>query len=545
MKNFLRIFLPLAVLAAALTACGPDQPKNNPEIEKYVAAHPYVAALGDDAPVLVKLQPLALFEKSGFAKDPEFALLREELLGDTDAMTRMMVENVMNDFTVLGLDPKNPIYFSVSNIDYSYEPRFDSDPLEDSELSADIYGVLPLTDREKLISYIVMANEDFKADEEGRYLFAMSDAGFLIAEKAVIFYFGLDRNRMPDEVKQLLLDAEKKQTLINLRPGAGSFFTRNDDISLWADAAGVKGELEEFLQQVSGEFQPNFQDLLGGDIFAGTAGLISLNSYPGKVELRAESFGSNALSERVRSWVAVPNRDRLDYLPTKAQLAFTFAFSNLSDALAYTQEVLERSGEAEGVNLPSVLGAFGVEPQDLDGIGTVVGGVKVGDGTISWIVALEVGDKLLETAETGVAFLELAEDPDYPEVYLAGDDTCLRLIDGIIFVGSQDLIFEIGPGGLFGEDFLHLNPIADDMGYMALALDDPIIFAPFEDEDLMAIGTAVSEHFRVLNLAKEPGCDAIALTLHGNDNTQGIKALLQLLIETWGEFDTPFNRVIY
>ena len=81
MKRFLCIFLPLAVVAFALTACGSDK-KNNPEIEKYVDSHPYVAALADEASMLVKFHPIAIFDKSGVASDPEFAELRERFFED-------------------------------------------------------------------------------------------------------------------------------------------------------------------------------------------------------------------------------------------------------------------------------------------------------------------------------------------------------------------------------------------------------------------------------------------------------------------------------
>ena len=537
MKRILRILLPLTIVAAALTACGPDKPENNPEIEKYVAAHPYVAALGDDADVLVKFHPIAIFNKTGFATDSEFQELRDMLFSDIDGMAGMMVQNVMNDFTVLGLDPANPIYLSVSNLEYEASPYVDI--YYGPSVKADVYGVVPLTSRDKLMSYLKMAGVELIADENGNYLVSTDQAGALITEQAIIGYAALNRNIKEADVKESLLAAAKKTTVINLKPGADDFFTRPDDISLWADnesfAAMMELGADQWLEDAG---DMDLQTLLGGDLTSGTAALLSFVSEPGALVARGETFGTNALADRFRSWIGEPRREMLSYLPTNAQAAFTFSFQNLSDALTYAQEVLERSGEAEGVNLPAVLGAFGVQPEDLNGIGTMVAAVEIGDGTIDWIAAIELGDKLLSTAEMGLAFTELAEDPDAPGVYLAGDDIAVRLVDGIAFAGSSHLIGKIGPGGLAGENFLRRNALANHLGFLAVTLDDPMLYAPFEDRNVTLIGEAIGKRFSVLKLAKEPKGNACALKLLAKEGMQGVKALVLTLAEMWNEFDS-------
>lgn len=541
MKTLLRILLPLAVVAVALTACGPDKPKNNPEIEKYVKAHPYVAALADEAPILFKFHPLAIFNKTGLVADPDFEAFREGFFEDFDPVERMMVMNSLQDFSVMGLDPDNPFYVSMSGIEFQYPDYADIDKdYYRPDVSADLYGVVPLTDRSKLVNYIQMADEDFKADEDGNYLYATEDGGILITEKAVIAYLGLNRNLTEPQVKERLLAAAAKTSFIHNQPGADAFFTRPDDIALWCNNESMSTLMELGADQwLDDETGIDLQTLLGDNLATGTAALLSSVSEPGALVLRGETFGTNPMADRFLSWIGEPKREMLEYLPTDAQVAFTFSFQNLSDALSYAQEVLERSGEADGINLQSVIGAFGVEPKDLDGIGTMVAGVKIGDGTIDWIVALELGDKLLSTAQMGLSFADLAEDPDYPGCYLAGDDICVRLIDGIAFAGSCYLIHKIGPGTLFEEYFLEQNPLADYMGYLAVKVDDPLLYAPFEDEDVTRAGEILAKNFSVLQLAKEPGHKAVALKLYTKNGCQGAKAFVSALIDGWDDFDKP------
>lgn len=442
----------MAVAGMALLSCQSEKARTSAALKSFLSEHPYATALADDAPMLMKLNLGVIYDKSGFAEDPEFAALHEAMLEDSDRSERIFIESLIHDLSLTGIDPAQPILLSVSGMEID---------IDGDDFREEIYVVAPLEDRAKLLTFINMASEGettIEPDKDGYYIEIEDNAGVIIAEHAVIAYINTDEDIPAPLMRKRLIAASEKTSLQASRPGIREFFEGKDDIACWVDADAIGAEVRPQLNKLVKEnLGKSLEEILGGSITKGVSSFSTLNFAGSDVILHTDVFGTNPLLDRYWSWLGKTDWDLLRHVPSGAVFAGGIAFDNLSDLLNYAQGVLDRSGQADGMNLSAIIAAVGIDPEDLDGVGSLVGGVSISGE--SFMLAAEAGEGLVEAARNSLMYAGMT--PLSEDLYELDDDIRLLLRDDHLFLGSSRLIAAVDKRS--ASNFLSDNNLSDEL----------------------------------------------------------------------------------
>ena len=458
MKRLLSFLAPVVVAVTFLTvSCKSDKtPANDPAVDAFLSEASYACALPDNPNILISLHPLQLLAKSGFATDEEFDVLRDMVLEDLDPASRVAVLTVLQNPALAGLDPAHPVLAAVANVELTRGGK---------DMAADFYAVVPLTSRELLLSALEKAGEKLEPDADGRYLNASRDFAFIITDKAVVFYGLLGKNLPSDQIRSAVIKASQKTSLSVPGKGVEKLFTGGNDLALWGDDT-----LAQLGYKASGDkLDIDLIKILGGNPGKDICSFISLDFLPGKITLAAEAFGGNALSDRFLSWIGTPDSMALKAFNAENALgAGQIAFANLSDCLDFVQDVLDRSGEADGVVIADVIKAFGVDAKDLDEIGTVSGVVYLDESRdYSFGVIARLGKKVAGAIEKAAATTGMRKtNLGLLDAYSLGSGIYAGFVEDNALIGSREVLTNI-----YGENFLSGSRLAPVLSGNSLVVD--------------------------------------------------------------------------
>ena len=458
MKRLLSFLAPVVVAVTFLTvSCKSDKtPANDPAVDAFLSEASYACALPDNPNILISLHPLQLLAKSGFATDEEFDVLRDMVLEDLDPASRVAVLTVLQNPALAGLDPAHPVLAAVANVELTRGGK---------DMAADFYAVVPLTSRELLLSALEKAGEKLEPDADGRYLNASRDFAFIITDKAVVFYGLLGKNLPSDQIRSAVIKASQKTSLSVPGKGVEKLFTGGNDLALWGDDT-----LAQLGYKASGDkLDIDLIKILGGNPGKDICSFISLDFLPGKITLAAEAFGGNALSDRFLSWIGTPDSMALKAFNAENALgAGQIAFANLSDCLDFVQDVLDRSGEADGVVIADVIKAFGVDAKDLDEIGTVSGVVYLDESRdYSFGVIARLGKKVAGAIEKAAATTGMRKtNLGLLDAYSLGSGIYAGFVEDNALIGSREVLTNI-----YGVNFLSGSRLAPVLSGNSLVVD--------------------------------------------------------------------------
>lgn len=438
MKRLLSLLAPVAAALVLLTvSCKNDKAPaaNSAEMDAFLREAPYLNHLPDEAEVLLSFHPLQLLDKSGFATDEEFAPLRDQILGDMDVSTKIAALAALKDPSLAGLDPAHPLVVAITDIE-----------VEREDVKADICGVLPLTNRELFVTLLNKADTGLTPEEDGNYRINDKDFSLAILPEAVLFYGQLNRDLGRSAVAAKMDAMIAKKSLYVGSHLAESVLMGGDDLTLLASDKTA----DLYVQILNQQLGTDVVKLLGGNPFENLNSLLRLNCRRG--ELLAESIveGSNPLYKRYSGWLGTPDKADLEWLPSFVAVAGQLALQNVPDLLDYAQEVLDRSGEADGVVLADVIKAVGIEKKDLNEVGTITFGYVYNDGrSDDFLVVAKAGEKIASTLDGMLDQLGTDRDPDTGFMHVSGN-LCVTFKEDYAILATGGMISR--STGSFTED---------------------------------------------------------------------------------------------
>lgn len=487
MKRFLSFLAPVLVAVSLLTvSCKSDKvPANSAEMDAYLAEASYLNHLPDQAPILLSIHPLQLLAKSGFATDDDFAGFRDKLFESVGPVQRMAILAVLQNPSLAGLDPAHPLVLAIDGIEATKK-----------DLKCDVYAVLPLTNRDLFIKSINQAGAGLEADENGKYEMKEDKLAFAILPDAILF-FGTIGRVDADYVAKKLDKMAAKSSLYVGSPLAESVLMAGDDLALHFS----KEFSPRLMDWVSEQVDDDIVKLLGGNPLEDVSLALQANCVTGKAVLDCHIDGSNPLLDRYLSWVGTPDKDDLRLLPASLDLAGQQAFQNLPDMLDYIQEVLDRSGRFDGINIQDVLQSFGIEKDDLNDIGTLTTGYDFNIAAADdFVLLLKVGKRLASILENKLAGLGLERDPEKDDMlHITGD----------VYLGFWDEFLVLTTGSLL------------DFGYGSFLEDEEVLAGAIQGNstvvDLsLSLGLSGFSHAQIL--AGYPDGQLNVFTAYPDDN---------------------------
>ena len=409
MKRLLSLLAPVAVAVLLLTvSCKSDKaPANSAAMDSFLSEAPYLNHLPDNAQILITFHPLQLLGKSGFATDEDFAALRDKLFGSVDAATKIAALAALKQPSLAGLDPDHPLVLAITNLEMARE-----------DAKADVYGVLPLTNRDLFVTLLNKADAGLTPEKDGNYRINDSDYSLAILPEGVLFYGELGRHSSRDAIAKKMDAMVAKKSVYVGSPLAESVLMGGDDLSflLSDDTADL------IMNFVSKQTGTDMVKLLGGNPLENLTTVFRMNCLRGKVLAESQVEGSNPLSKRYASWIGKPDKKDLALLPSYVAAAGQLAFQNVPDLMDYVQGVLDRSGEADGIVLADVLKAVGIEREDLNEIGTLTFGYIPNDNRSDDLLLIaRAGKKIVSTVDGMVGQLGLSRNPETGFMRLSGD----------------------------------------------------------------------------------------------------------------------------
>lgn len=507
MKHLFRSLAVVLVAGLALVACKNDKkPANSAALDQFIEGHSYVCALADNADVLIKLDFFAVLEKSALATDPEFESLREVAFEDDESLRLLL-----SDPYQLGLDEKNPILLSVSNLD--------------PDKGGDIYVTVPLTDREKFVRSVNEEDEKFVKDEDGYYVYSDDGTAAVVGERMVVAY--IQTEELIDETEALSrakAAAGKTALLANL-PGMEEFFTRDDDLAFWFASEKLYNlTRSEVNDAVRKELGISFEDVMGGNPAEGTGFLMTLNSRPGELALDGILYGDNPVVTRIRSWSGTPDRDLLKFIPRDVDVAGLVCFRNLSDAAAFVQNVMNQIPDLQGYQIKTLLPTIGLTVEDLDEIGTVACGIDL--TRQKGVLVASVGENVEGGIQRALSLARVSpvSRNDW-KLYQPVPGVCILLGGGLLVVCDSQTLGSVGAGGYDGPTFAS-NPLSKILSNGIVADCNCEFIREAIDDELPALNvflTSVRLNYfddQIVQMVVEMG----------ESDTQAAKSLLKLLL---------------
>lgn len=409
MKRILSILAPVLVAVSLLTvSCKSDKgPANSAEMDTYLSEAAYLNHLPDDAQLLISFHPLQLLAKSEFATAEDFADIRDQLLGEMDPATKVAALAALNNPSLAGLDPAHPMVIAMTNLEMTR-----------NDVLADFYGVLPLTNRDLFVTLLNKADAGLTPEKDGNYRIVDRDYCLAILPDCVLFYGLIEREMSRDALSRKMDEMVAKKSLFVGSPLAESVLMGGDDLAflLTEDTADL------IMKVSSQQAGTDVVKLLGGNPLENLNSLLRVNCRRGKLVVDTKVEGSNPLYKRYAGWFGTPDKKDLALLPSYVALAGQLAFQNVPDMLDYIQDVLERSGEADGVVLADVLKAVGIEREDLNEIGTFTFGYIPNEGRNGdFLIVARAGKKIVSTVDGMVGQLGLSRNPETGYMHLTGD----------------------------------------------------------------------------------------------------------------------------
>lgn len=409
MKRLLTLLAPVAVAVTLLAvSCKKDKaPANSAEMDAYLAEAPYLNHLPDDAQILISFHPLQLLEKSGFATDEAFATLRDQILGDMEPATKIAALAALKDPSLAGLDPAHPLVIAVTDLKGTK-----------GDISGEIYGVLPLTNRDLFVTLLNKADVGLTPDKDGNYRIKDSNYTLAIQPEGVFFYCLLGRDMNPSAIAKKMDDMIAKKSLYVGSPLTESVLMDGDDLALLL-SKNTADMLMDFVSQQAGM---DMVKLLGGNPLENLNSVLRINCRRGKLLAESQVEGSNPLYERYASWLGTPDKNDMKMMPSYLAAVGQLALQNVPDMLDYVQGVLDRSGQADGVVLADVLRAVGISRDDLNEVGTITFGyINNDDRDDDFIVIARAGEKIVSTLDGMVGQLGMDRHPRNGYLRVSGD----------------------------------------------------------------------------------------------------------------------------
>ena len=496
MKRILT-FLPAVaatILLAFAVSCKNDKgPANSSEMDAFITEAPYLNHLPDDPDMLITFHVLQLLDKSGFATDEAFADLRNQLLEGMEPATRVAALGILRDPSLAGLDPAHPIVIALDNITVAGE-----------DATVDLYGVLPLSNRDLLIKLANQADAGLTADEDGNYRINQYNMAAAILPDAVVF-FASNSGLTEKEIAARRDAMVAKSSVYVGGPLAESVLMAGDDLALLATEK-VSAMLKQAVDQKLGR---DIAQLLGGNPFDGIATTLRLNCLKGKLVADVHTEGSNALLNRMKGWIGTPDKKALACLPAPLTVAGQVALNNVPDILDFVQGVLDRSGEADGIVIGDLLASFGIKPEDLKDLGTICFGYNpVTYSSGDFIVVADAGEKLVDTLEGLITGVGMTNDPQ-TGYYQLTDNYCVAFKDGYAQLASWGMT---RASGSFPRD---CSRLAGVLSGSSIVMDLAGLQVPSFDYGLLTLGLT--------------DCRFDAYTTEPGDNAA--KTLLTLVID--------------
>ena len=409
MKRLLTLLAPVAVAVMLLTvSCKKDKaPANSAEMDAYLAEAPYLNHLPDDAQMLISFHPLQLLDKSGFATDEDFAALRDQILGGMEPATKIAALAALKDPSLAGLDPAHPLVIAVTDL-----------KMAKKDVSAEIYGVLPLTNRDLFVTLLNKADAGLTPDKDGNYRVKDSDYNLAIQPDGVYFYGLLNREANPSALAKKMDEMIAKQSIHVGSSLAESVLMDGDDLAMLFS----KNLADKLMSFVSLQTGTDMVKLLGGNPLENLNSALRINCRRGKLLAEALVEGTNPLYERFAGWMGTPDKKDTAMLPSYVAAAGQLALQNVPDMLDYVQGVLDRSGQADGVVLADVLRAVGISRDDLNEVGTITFGyINNDDRDDDFIVIARAGEKIVSTLDGMVGQLGMDRHPKNGYMRVSGD----------------------------------------------------------------------------------------------------------------------------
>lgn len=375
MKKIAIFLSAIAVIGGVLLctkSCKSDKPKEEVPFAESFTANDYARVLPDEPLMLYGIHVFPVLEKTGFLTDVEFAGDRASLLNAVPERLRDGVSALMENPALSGLDTEKPTLFSICLAK-------DADGEWEGE---DVYGAVPVKDHDALVALLDEWFQDdspLTGDKDG-ILYYISSFGVALDKDVLAVYTPYEYSLPEKEIRAKLDKALAKKEFQASRPGVKDFFDSTSDMKSWSDLDQTWGIYDRAFDELLKNKKMSFATLIDGKPFE----WMTVNGYAdfmnGRIIGWYNTTGTNPLNERICSWVRKPNAALLDKLPANASVAGIFALQNLSDLLDYAQGILDRSGEADGMNLTDALSSVGFTPKDLDGIGTIAFGLELTEG---------------------------------------------------------------------------------------------------------------------------------------------------------------------
>lgn len=451
MKRLLSLLAPVAAALVILTvSCKKDKaPANSAEMDAYLSEAPYLNHLPDDAQILISFHPLQLLEKSRFAVDEAFAPLRDQILGDMDPATKIAALASLKDPSLAGLDPAHPLVIAVTSL-----------KMAKNDISAEIYGVLPLTNRELFVTLLNKADAGLTPDKDGNYRIKEQEYALAIEPEGVFFYGLLGREANPSAIAKKLDEMVAKNSLYVGSPLAESVLMDGDDLALHLS----KNTADLLMNFVSQQTGTDMVKLLGGNPMENLNTLLRFNCRRGKLLAESRVEGTNPLYERYASWLGTPDKGDMKMMPSYLAAGGQLALQNVPDMLDYIQGVLDRSGEADGVVLADVLRAVGISRDDLNEVGTIsFGYINNNDRDDDFIVIARAGEKIVSALDGMIGQLGMDRHPKNGYMRVSGDYYAGFQGDYACLVTGGMISRSTAPNHSYYADILHGNSLFADL----------------------------------------------------------------------------------
>ena len=408
MKRLLSILAPVVLAVTLLTvSCKNDKgPANSSEMDAFITEAPYLNHLPDDPDMLITFHVLQLLDKSGFATDEAFVDLRNQILEGMEPATRVAALGILRDPSLAGLDPAHPIVIALDNITAAGD-----------DATVDIYGVLPLSNRDLLIKLANQADAGLTADEDGNYRINQYNMAAAILPDAVVFFAsnsGLTEKEIAAKRDAMIA---KKSVYVG-GPLAESVLMAGDDLALHLS----KNTADLLMSFVSQQTGTDMVKLLGGNPMEDINSMLRVNCRRGKLLAEALVEGTNPLYERFASWLGTPDKNDMKMMPSYLAAAGQLALQNVPDILDYVQGVLDRSGQADGIVIGDLLASFGIKPEDLKDLGTITFGyINNNDRDDDFIVIARAGEKIVSALDGMIGQLGMDRHPKNGYMHVSGD----------------------------------------------------------------------------------------------------------------------------
>lgn len=428
----------------------------------------FATVLPDNPDGILALRPFVLLDKSGFLTEAEFAADRERLLG----LLPESAAAALLDPASTGVDVEKPLYIAMMLRDLN---------------AIDYYLAIALQDSEAFVSFWDTVNDGDRTltpGPEGAVWYVGSKFGLVVGKDAALLYYPQGRVPQTGEIEDALDAAAGKSAFHTVRPGVSALFASKADAASWSDLDAVMGKAmavaDKDLKPVLGQ---SIEELLGGNPFRWLTSVTEMNCLDGKIVSTYTVIGENPLFKRMKSWFAKADPDLVGKLPAGSNAAVAFALQNTPDLLAYAQEVLDRSGKADGMNIADALRSVGVEAKELEELGTVAAGVQLSESfdMKDHAIVVDLGEALSGNLRKKLPFLTGSpEKIGTAEVFNLGQG--ILILDGTVAtVVPPSIPFAMPEGGfqdvLIAEGGLMTNGLLRNLGNAPLPIGNGLVAA--------------------------------------------------------------------